>query len=526
MCQGRDGGTVGIDVGVSFGWTSARLDALRVMAWLRTNLLLLCMLLACGRAPAPVDAAGSAGEVLGLEESFESVPGFEGQVYVLTAGPRDAQPLVLIHGMGDQGARDFAPILPALSARFRVLTFDLPGLARSAQVRGSYTPVDYARLIRALIERHLEQPVFLLGHSMGGALALEVAADMQEQVSRLALLDVAGVLYQREYLREVVLGTEAEADPARKAWRGTKRLFLKLGMAPMPDQPLEQAAIEANPLLKTFFSQSSVIALLFLQHDFGPALRKVRAPTWLGWGAKDSIAPKRTAELLRVALRPRDDVLFLQSGHVPMRTESARLSESLLAFFGREPHRLQPAKEAPVSEVHRALRHGSCVNRRRQVFEGDYDSISILRCKQVVLRNVRARSLRMEQSNAELRDVSFSSSGVAVSLKRARLKWTGGSIDAGTCFDTERSVVDLAAVNCRYRDEPIHVRGPHTLRANVSELANAQQALPLHGEYRLLGPGQGAALALRFERLEWQEQASVEPELDAEPKLDAQPEAP
>ncbi len=475
----------------------------------------------CGRSQAPREqgvqtVVAPAAEVVELRESFESVPGFEGEVYVLTAGPRDAQPLVLIHGMGDQGVRDFWPILPALSARFRVLAFDLPGLARSKHVLGHYAPLDYARMIRTLIERHFDRPVFLLGHSMGGALALQVAADMQENVSRLALLDVAGILHYREYLREVVVGSEGQTNPLSKSWRGTKRLFLKLGLAPLPRGKLEQAAIESNSLLQGFFSTSGVVALLFLQHDFGPAIRSIRAPTWLGWGATDTVAPKRTAEILRVLLRSRDDVLFLRSGHVPMRTEPARLTESLLRFFERkqEPRAVGTASSDAAKE-NRGIRTGLCERGRKQVFEGDYDTITLSRCKGVVLRNVRARALRMEQSSAELHDVTIETPGVAVSLKRSRIRWTGGRIEAGTCVDTERSVIDLAGVNCRYRDQSIHVRSPHTLRANVSELAGDDEVTSLHGEYRMFSSTRGELSGLGLEALDPHDDASLESSHDS-----------
>lgn len=435
-------------------------------------------------------------------ESFEPAEGFEGSLYVMTAGPDDAPPLLLIHGLGDQGARDFEPILAALSARFRVLAFDLPGLARSKRLQGSYAPSDYVRMIRALVERHFEGPIFVLGHSMGGALALQYAAEAKERVARLALLDVAGILHYREYLRELVAGKREGEGLWTRPLRGAGKILLSLGLVPASRLRIEDS--EAGARVRDMLSAGGVVALLFLQHDFGPALRGVQAPTWLGWGVEDGIAPRRTAELLRAALRPREDVLFLQSGHTPMRTEPTRVSDSLIAFFERAS--FAPLPEAPALK---SMREGRCERKRYVVFEGDYDRIEIVGCKGVTLRRVRTHSLHIERSTAELTDVSLFSKhedNAGLLLRRSRIKWTFGHIDAAVCIDSERSGIDIAGVTCRYRRESMRVHGSQGLRAHVSEFTRDNLVTRLHGEYRLRQAGEGELSGLVLEEVELREE--------------------
>lgn len=58
------------------------------------------------------------------------------------------------------------------------------------------------------------------------------------------------------YLDTRCAGSEPQADPVKKSWRGTKRLLLKLGMAPLSHVRLEEAAFESDPLSQSFFSHA------------------------------------------------------------------------------------------------------------------------------------------------------------------------------------------------------------------------------------------------------------------------------
>lgn len=105
------------------------------------------------------------------------------------SGPPGAQPLVLLHALGED-ASDWGRVAPALAASRRVYALDLRGHGRS-DWPGTYT----LDLMRADVDRFLDAlglgPVELIGHSMGGIVAYLLAQHRPARVRRLVLEDVS-----------------------------------------------------------------------------------------------------------------------------------------------------------------------------------------------------------------------------------------------------------------------------------------------------------------------------------------------
>lgn len=109
-------------------------------------------------------------------------------------GAEAAPPILALHGWLDNAA-SFLPLLPALACR-RVVALDLPGHGRSSHRHASHFGafVDYVEDIARVVEGLSLGQIDLIGHSMGGALAVLYAAAFPESVRRLVLLDALGPL--------------------------------------------------------------------------------------------------------------------------------------------------------------------------------------------------------------------------------------------------------------------------------------------------------------------------------------------
>jgi pimeloyl-ACP methyl ester carboxylesterase len=94
-------------------------------------------------------------------------------------GPPSGPPLVLLHGGGDRW-QSFLPILSNLAMRWHIFALDLRGHGKSGRVPHRYRPEDYVTDVTAFLERRLDEPAILFGHSLGGWVALLSAARLQE----------------------------------------------------------------------------------------------------------------------------------------------------------------------------------------------------------------------------------------------------------------------------------------------------------------------------------------------------------
>jgi len=100
----------------------------------------------------------------------------------------DGEPLLLLHGLGSSGL-DWGEQVPAFSERCQVITPDLAGFGRSDRLTGRYSIAEYAKDIFRLLDHLRIDHCHLLGYSMGGAIAFQMAADMPRRISSLIILN-------------------------------------------------------------------------------------------------------------------------------------------------------------------------------------------------------------------------------------------------------------------------------------------------------------------------------------------------
>ena len=119
-------------------------------------------------------------------------------------GPTSAAPLVMLHG-GAWRWQEYLSLIPSLGRRWHTYAVDLRGNGRSGWVPGRYRLADFADDNTEFVEQ-LNAPAVLVGHSIGGVIALMVAARRPDKVRGLIIEDVP---LTRESYRNVVDSSRA-----------------------------------------------------------------------------------------------------------------------------------------------------------------------------------------------------------------------------------------------------------------------------------------------------------------------------
>jgi pimeloyl-ACP methyl ester carboxylesterase len=125
---------------------------------------------------------------------FLEVPTPWGRTHIIACGPKDAPPLVLLHGMSLSATMWFSNVA-ALSRNYRIYAVDTIGSAgKSVAVRPLKSRADLAGWLNGVLDGLGISQTHMLGHSHGGWLALNFALSASERVKRLILLAPAASL--------------------------------------------------------------------------------------------------------------------------------------------------------------------------------------------------------------------------------------------------------------------------------------------------------------------------------------------
>ena len=377
------------------------------------------------------------------------------QVQVVAGGKAGAPTVVLIHGLGQQASKDWLPVLPELAKHYQVLMFDLPGFGRSDRPDAVLSPKRYADLVHWLIGRHTAQPVFVVGHSLGAAVALRHSYDYPQQVRRLLLIDATGILQTTVFARHLIKvpGQVASKKPLLRklADRGSRILNHFSGQFQdlTADNASALAAMAGSELARgMLYKDSSTVnaALGLANEDFSPYVRDLRVPVFMLWGEQDPVAPLRTGEALRWLLPQAQLDVLAEVGHVPMSEASWQTGLWMLkSIQGPLP---QPLAQEPGGSQGDAV----CKDQKNLVYRGRWRSIRLEHCANVKIENATIEQLVANHSTVVVDNVSIYSQGTALEAKDASITATGLRIVAPRAWKLENSRLDLAAVQVNARE--------------------------------------------------------------------------
>mgnify|MGYP001115744896 CR=1 FL=1 len=223
--------------------------------------------------------------------------------------------LVLVHGAEADGTM-WDPYIRGLAVGRRVLAVDLPGHG------GTGAPEDLdasaagiARWFKRFLRAEGLDRVDLLGHSMGGTVALHLALEAPDRVGRLVLVDPGGLCWPASPIGEGVDGflgrlVEGEVDE-----EGTRRFASEIyGWDPDGEEARESARFWMRPGVRRFFAGGG---LVFTRPLPVWRLRKLSPETMLIWGERDRWFPLAMAREEMMYIPGYRLVVIEGGGHSP-----------------------------------------------------------------------------------------------------------------------------------------------------------------------------------------------------------------
>jgi 3-oxoadipate enol-lactonase len=258
--------------------------------------------------------------------------------------------LVLIHGLATN--RDiWGFVAPPLARSRRVVLLDIPGFGESEPAGAGFELTEVAeRIARGLAAQGVRGPFDVVGHSLGGAIALTLAATRPRSVRRLVLVAPAGLAAIPGPVAAAVAAASDGLLFVRRSLaplaelRWGRRLLLAFTAADGASISPTQARMMVGASAGARRTASALAAIN--RADLLPLLGEVSAPLGVIWGAQDRTVPVRLAATVREARPDAEIVTIDHAGHVVMVERPEAFVTALEGLLARLPkHETTPAAE-------------------------------------------------------------------------------------------------------------------------------------------------------------------------------------
>lgn len=256
-------------------------------------------------------------------------------IHYVDQGPREAIPLVLIHAFPLNHTL-WNPQVQALSAKHRVISYDIRGHGESDVGDGQYTIELFVDDLIDLLDRLKIEKTILCGLSMGGYIALRALERHPERFSALVLCDTR---------------SEADSNEAKIKRSAGLRLLKEKGVPFFAEEFVKQAfapgTFKTNPgvvqTVKEMILKNPPLgiggALLALasRTDTTESLKQIKIPTLVLVGEKDQITPPPVVLAMKEKIPDAQMHVIPQAGHFSNFENPAEFNRRLVAFLREIP---------------------------------------------------------------------------------------------------------------------------------------------------------------------------------------------
>lgn len=265
--------------------------------------------------------------------------------------------VVFIHGLGS-----YMPVwthnLDALARDYRVIAIDLPGYGKSSKDNFTYSMQFFAQAVRAVVQQLGATRPVLVGHSMGGQIAMTYALQYPGEVEALVLSSPAGLEEfgdgEARWLSDAVTPTFTCAADSEAIWVRHVQNFYRV---PKDSEFMvkDRLAVIDGPDFPDYCRAVSRSVAAMVDEPVVEQLGDIDVPVLVVFGAEDALIPNpilhggSTVRLAKHAVKAFPDaelVVLEKAGHMAQFEQWRRWNETVLRFLAEHP-------DAPVPGVKR-----------------------------------------------------------------------------------------------------------------------------------------------------------------------------
>lgn len=271
---------------------------------------------------------------------FRTIHGYKRAFRRMGSGPA----LLLIHGIGDR-SDTWLPLIPILARDYTVIAPDLLGHGQSDKPRADYSVAGYANAMRDLLSVLDIERATVVGHSLGGGVAMQFAYQYPERCERMVLVSSGGIARAVSPFLRLAAAPNADlilpllgrrvarllGHALFRLWQwldtdlGTDADDLRQVFDALPDAAARRAFVRTLRAAVDWRGQH----ITMLDRCYLTA----GMPTQLMWGTRDAIVPFRHARYAHAAMPGSRLEIFHDAGHYPHHYDPARFVRVLREFL-------------------------------------------------------------------------------------------------------------------------------------------------------------------------------------------------
>lgn len=259
-----------------------------------------------------------------MEEKTVSVRQGMFNVKLRTEG--NGAPLLFLHGAG--GLRGWDAYLANLAKTFTVYAPAHPGFETSSGLEHLDDMLDMVVYYNDFLDALKLESVHVVGHSMGGMIAAELAALSPHRVRRLVLANAVGLWLENTPVADFFAMTPAELGVA--LWHDPQSAMAQAMMAVPQD---EKAQLEAYLTRMQHLSSAGKFLWPIPDKGLKKRIHRIQAPTLIVWGQSDGLAPVAYAHEFHRLIPGSQVTILPRCGHMPMYEDTNGFVQAVSTFL-------------------------------------------------------------------------------------------------------------------------------------------------------------------------------------------------